>query len=143
MRQRAGVVIVEDGRVLLIKRVRAGQTYYLFPGGGVEPGETPEQAAVREAMEELGVSVALGRLTADGTFRGNQHFYFAATITGGVVGTGTGPEFTDYPPERGTYTPIWVDVGHLSGIDVRPRPLAESLADPGWTDRPTMHLVDV
>ena len=143
MRQRAGVVIVENGRVLLMKRVRAGQTYYLFPGGGVEAGETPEQAAAREAMEELGVSVAIGRLTADGTFRGNQHFYFAAVITGGEVGTGTGPEFTDYPPERGTYTPTWVDLGALARIDVRPRPLAEALTKADWAERPTMHLVDV
>lgn len=31
-----------------------------FPGGKVEPGESPEHAAVREAREELGVEVALG-----------------------------------------------------------------------------------
>jgi 8-oxo-dGTP diphosphatase len=33
-----------------------------FPGGKVEPGESPEQAAVREAREELGVEVELGAL---------------------------------------------------------------------------------
>ncbi len=57
---RARVGIVTDGRVALIKRMRAGRTYYLFPGGGVEEGETPEQAAIREAREELGADVELG-----------------------------------------------------------------------------------
>jgi len=60
------VVIVQAGRVALIKRVRAGRTYYLFPGGGVEEGETPEQAAIREAHEELGVEVELGEPRFDG-----------------------------------------------------------------------------
>jgi len=56
---RAAVVIVENGRVALIERVRDGRTYFVFPGGGVEVGETPENAAVREAEEELGVNVKL------------------------------------------------------------------------------------
>ena len=62
MRMRAAVVIVEDGRVALIERVRDQRTYFKFPGGRVEDGESPQQAAVREAHEELGVSVELGDL---------------------------------------------------------------------------------
>jgi 8-oxo-dGTP diphosphatase len=59
---RAAVVIVENGRVALIERVRDRHTYFKFPGGRVEDGESPQQAAVREAHEELGVSVELGDL---------------------------------------------------------------------------------
>jgi 8-oxo-dGTP pyrophosphatase MutT (NUDIX family) len=44
---RAAVVIVENGRVALIERVRDGRTYFVFPGGRVESGESPQQAAVR------------------------------------------------------------------------------------------------
>lgn len=45
MRNRASVVIIENGKVLLIQRVRNGSTYYVFPGGGIENGETPEEGA--------------------------------------------------------------------------------------------------
>jgi 8-oxo-dGTP pyrophosphatase MutT (NUDIX family) len=59
MRTRAGIILIENDKVALIERHRAGLDYYVFPGGGVDEGETPEQAAVREAFEELGVEVAI------------------------------------------------------------------------------------
>ena len=51
---RAAVVIVENGQVALIERVRDRHTYFKFPGGGVESGER----AAREVMNALGVPVA-------------------------------------------------------------------------------------
>ncbi len=51
-----GVAIVRDGRVLAARRTGDG---WELPGGKVEPGETPEQAAVREIAEELGCGVAI------------------------------------------------------------------------------------
>jgi len=54
-----------DGRWLLIRRaasVPAAPLKICFPGGGVEPGEHHEAAAVREFREELGVGVRLVRL---------------------------------------------------------------------------------
>ena len=65
MRTRAGVVLIEDGKVALIERHRAGLDYFVFPGGGVDDGETPEQAAVREAMEELKRRKKDGELSED------------------------------------------------------------------------------
>jgi 8-oxo-dGTP pyrophosphatase MutT (NUDIX family) len=55
----AGAVIAHAGRVLLIRRASpAGSLLWSFPSGKVEPGESAAQAAVREAGEEAGVSVA-------------------------------------------------------------------------------------
>jgi 8-oxo-dGTP pyrophosphatase MutT (NUDIX family) len=51
---RAAVVIVENGRVALIERVRDRHTYFVFPGGRAEDGESPQQAAVREAHSWTG-----------------------------------------------------------------------------------------
>lgn len=45
-----------DGRLLLIRRVDAGH-YWAFPGGWAEDGETDEQAARREFLEETGVNI--------------------------------------------------------------------------------------
>ena len=40
MRERVAGILVCDHRVALIRRNRGGEEYYLFPGGGVDPGET-------------------------------------------------------------------------------------------------------
>jgi ADP-ribose pyrophosphatase YjhB (NUDIX family) len=57
----AGAVPIEpDGRIWLLKRGFApGQGLWTFPGGFVDLGESVEQAARREAREEIGVDVEL------------------------------------------------------------------------------------
>jgi 8-oxo-dGTP diphosphatase len=62
LRNRGAAVLIENGKVALIKRVRDESEYYVFPGGGVEQGETLEVATVREAVEELGLSIKIREL---------------------------------------------------------------------------------
>ncbi|WP_420752844.1 NUDIX hydrolase [Rhodococcus sp. O3] len=71
-RAAVALAVVErpDGPVLLLtlrpSRMRAHPGQFALPGGGIDAGETPEQAAVRELEEELGVAAdsnaVLGRL---------------------------------------------------------------------------------
>jgi len=124
MRNRGSVVIVENNKVALIRRVREGLVYYVFPGGGIENGETPEEAAKREAFEELGVEVQVNECIAEVEFNGTQ-FYFLSEIIGGEFGTGQGEEYTDNERDRGTYLPVWVEFKELSTIDVRPKEVAK------------------
>ena len=77
----ASVAIFDErGRILLVlERER-----WAYPGGRLEPGETPEQAAVREAREEMGVEVELGeRLCTREWPDGFVLHVFAATIAAG------------------------------------------------------------
>ena len=56
-----GVAIVHDGRVLAARRSYPADVAgrWEFPGGKVDDGETPDEAAVREVAEELGCVVAV------------------------------------------------------------------------------------
>lgn len=58
-RRGAVAVIVREGALLVIRRSRlvVAPGAYCFPGGGIEPGESEEQALVRELQEELNVTV--------------------------------------------------------------------------------------
>jgi 8-oxo-dGTP diphosphatase len=56
----AAVALVDvDGRVLIAQRPegKAMAGLWEFPGGKVEPGETPEAALIRELKEELGIDI--------------------------------------------------------------------------------------
>jgi 8-oxo-dGTP diphosphatase len=129
MRRRAGVVLIDGESVALIRRDRVGERYYVVPGGGVEPGETDADAAVREALEELGVDVECERVLAEVTFRDSVQSYFAARIVGGTFGSGQGAELANtIDSPFGSYTPEWVRFADLAGLDARPAVLLARLA---------------
>ena len=60
----ACVLLDGDGRILIAKRPpgRSLAGLWEFPGGKVEPGESPEHALVRELAEELGIEIAAADL---------------------------------------------------------------------------------
>lgn len=60
IRQRVTLLIWQDGKWLVIRRQRNGRSYLVIPGGGVEEGETIDEAALREAMEETSLHITLG-----------------------------------------------------------------------------------
>lgn len=64
----AVALIDQHGRVLMQKRKATAQHGGLweFPGGKIEPGESPESALVREIAEELGIAVAVADLADEG-----------------------------------------------------------------------------
>jgi len=56
-------VIERSGQILIAQRKNLGHhpLKWEFPGGKVEPGETPEAAAIRELQEELGIAARIDR----------------------------------------------------------------------------------
>lgn len=55
VRNSARSIIIKDGKVAMIRSLE--HDVYEFPGGGIEKGETPVEAMIRETMEETGLSV--------------------------------------------------------------------------------------
>ncbi len=91
----ASAVITDDaGRVLLVLRgTEPEKGRWSVPGGSVEPGETLAEAAAREAFEETGLRVSVGRelwcvTIPAGDGRVFEVHDFAATVTGGELAPG-------------------------------------------------------
>ena len=139
---RAGAVVIQDNQVALIRRQRNEEPpYYLFPGGQVEPGETPEEAAKREILEELGLHIKVGPLVAVSRFHDTEQYFYRSTVTGGQFGTGTGREIIgDIAPYRGRYHPIWMPVDILLNQPVRPQSLCRLIVRAITDDWPDAHL---
>lgn len=114
-RPSARAVIVKDGKVLLnyIKKFES----YEFPGGGIEAGETPEQAMIREVAEETGrvvipesvreFGIVIRRqqdsMDPDGFFEQRNYYYFC-DITDEVV-----PRKPDEHELKEGAEPVFVD----------------------------------
>ncbi len=84
------VIDAGDGRVLLVRRaIEPGYGKWVFPGGYVDRGEQVEQAALREALEESGLSVRLEGLIGIYSYRGRTPIVivYAARPIGGTLAT--------------------------------------------------------
>ncbi|MFH0975485.1 MAG: NUDIX hydrolase [Spirochaetota bacterium] len=57
IRIRVAAVIIENSEILLIAHRKEDSVYWMLPGGGVNPGESLEEALIREIKEELNIIV--------------------------------------------------------------------------------------
>ncbi len=112
---RVCAIIKRGNQVLLIHRFKNGDEYWVFPGGGVESGETWDQALAREVMEETSLPVAsfqkIKEIDLEG---GKKHVIYLVGIEDGVPRLG-GPELADQG-ESNQYILEWVDIKKLPGL---------------------------
>jgi 8-oxo-dGTP pyrophosphatase MutT (NUDIX family) len=141
MRNRAGIILIDENKLALIERHREGLHYFIFPGGGIDEGESEEQAAIREAEEELGITVEIIQRAAELTHPSGKQFYFLVRHSSGKFGTGAGEEYGEYNPKYGTYLPLWMPMDEVLQKNVLPRELAEFVVmshQRGWGSEPAI-----
>jgi 8-oxo-dGTP diphosphatase len=118
-------LIRRDGLILMSRR-RPDQSMPLcweFPGGKVEPGESPPDALAREVREELGCGVSVGRIH-EVVFHAYPDFdlYMLVYPCDIVAGAPAAIEVAEI---------AWIEAARLADLDLLPAdyPLARSLAD--------------
>jgi len=142
LKPRAAVILIQDDRIAMIDRHRSGRHYIVFPGGKIEANETAEAAAVREAWEELGLEVTIGKMVAEVWYRDTPQYYYLAVATGGRFGSGTGHEMHNKPgSKKGTYLPIWMPLDEILHQPVLPKLMAEFVFQSQRTRWPEKPLV--
>lgn len=122
-RPRACGALILNEAILVVRHVEPTRTYWTLPGGGIEAGETPADAAVREVWEETGLRVRVARLLWEGTYghsgRISPEFcYLVETdaLNESVAASGHDPEEAHLPAEiRLLQGVAWVPLSELAG----------------------------
>jgi 8-oxo-dGTP diphosphatase len=132
MRTAARAIVVKDGSLLLMHRNKFGHEYYSLIGGGVGPGETPEQTLYREVAEEASLSITNHRLVIvedAGSMYGIQYIYLC-DYAGGEVALGSDTiEAQINAAGVNLFTPLWVPITDLPNTKLMPRELKEAVIE--------------
>ena len=128
MKIRAGGVCIYDNKILLMHRINlekpvGEQEYYVIPGGGVEDGETVEQAVVRELDEETSVMVSTGELIlkryVTETDR-DEHYYVCTYVSGEPKLREDTNEFEEMKLGIHFYKPMWLALSEINNVTIYP-----------------------
>lgn len=110
----SAAIIVDGGLVLMIRRrVSEGELMWQFPAGGIETGESPEQAAVRETLEETGLTVEAIKLLGERVHpkTGRLMSYTACRLLEGVAIVGDVEEIAEVAWVAHADLPTYVPYG--------------------------------
>lgn len=121
-RIRAVAIIVNDDKILVIHRINNGKEYFVFPGGGVENGETVEQAVLREVQEETALEVKIEKLLYHHIYDDDtEHFFYLCRYISGEPKLGNGNEARDMKGSNANfYKPIWYKIKGLPQLLLYP-----------------------
>ena len=137
LRYAAKALIVENGRLLCLRKQGDIGGYYVLPGGGQDPGELLTGTLERECLEELGAKVEVGRLRFVQEYVGGNHLfkdvhgkmhfvnlYFECRLLEPALSR-------PLSPDAGQVGLEWLDIGALGEAAFFPRVLAGRLGPGG------------
>ncbi|HHG3048353.1 TPA: NUDIX domain-containing protein [Vibrio parahaemolyticus] len=118
--QRASLILVNHQQeLLLIQRFQNDRHYWVFPGGSVEVGEQPVEAAKREALEETSLELNRVQKVFEIENQGRLETYFLSYVGNSKVKLGVGPEQTRQS-DVNQYHLKWVRLEQLQTIPLYP-----------------------
>ncbi len=135
IRNSAKAVIIRNNKILLTKNKDDFGYFYLFPGGGQEPGEELKDSVVRECWEETGQEIVVDDLIYVREYIGKNHefaqwdsevhqveFYFRCRLKSdrGSIGNGANPDEDQVGVE-------WIDIDRLEEIRLYPKTLGQRI----------------
>lgn len=149
VRVSAKAVIVDDGRLLCIRKEDEQGYYAILPGGGQESGESLHDALRRECREEVNAEVDIHNLRYVRDYISTNHEFadvesfthqldlmFICTLQpGSTVGPGS-------VPDNGQIDVVWIPLADLVSARLYPLRLAHLLASGDTADAP-VYLGDV
>lgn len=130
MRKAARVIVIHHQNILLMKRNKFGQEYYCLVGGGIDMGETADQAALRETREEASLTVANPRLVyieEAGAPYGTQYIFLCDYQDGDVRVSPDSMEYTLNQQGQNTFHTLWVPVSKFAGLPFRSKELQQEI----------------
>lgn len=114
---RAGLFLVRNKQLLLMKRHYHGERYFSIPGGKPEPHETLIAAAMREGKEETSLRFRITKQPPVCVQRKRREVYFYTTAVTGEAVLG-GPELAKNTPDN-HHELMWVDKKTLRTLRLR------------------------
>ena len=128
MKDRCAGILIKENKLLTFWRYRNGREYYVLPGGTLEEGETLEEGLKREMMEEMNLTVVVGKKLFE-YYNEFEHsrtdHYFLITEFTGEIKLG-GPELMHQSREN-IYRPEWVAIEQLENIPLMPQEIKKQL----------------
>lgn len=141
MARNRAVGIVIHNEALLVMHRKNTREYYTFPGGGIEPNETIEDAVQREILEETSITATTDKLLYIlHNSNGDNHYYYLCKYIKGTpeVQIGTN-EYADNLIGDNLHTPMWLPLTTINDTLLYPEEaklaLLKNLAD-GFNNSP-------
>lgn len=122
MRQAVRAIVIHNDALLIMHRNKFGLEYDTLVGGKIDPGESGEQALLREIQEETGIVVKNLRLVFienAGDPYGMQYVYLCEYVSGEPTLAANAIESLLNQVGQNLYTPMWLPLSQLSKIPFR------------------------